>query len=51
MDDKIIYVKRNIPKQLWREARASAVLEGKSVVEWVTEAIKEKLGRGELNRK
>jgi len=45
MDDKVIYVKRNIPKQLWREARARSVLEGKTIVEWVAEAIKEKLAK------
>ena len=43
--DKIIYVKRNIPEQLWREARARAILDGKTIVEWVADAIKEKLGR------
>ncbi len=39
--DKIL---RNINEQLWREAKAKAALEGKSMKDWVEEVIAEKLG-------
>ncbi len=38
--DKIL---RNINEQLWREIKAQAALEGKSMKDWVEEVIAKKL--------
>ena len=44
MDDKKIDLHRKgIPPELWRSMRASAIEQGISIAEWLTEAIKMKL--------
>ena len=40
--DKIL---RNINEQLWREAKARAALEGKSMKSWVEEVMARELGK------
>ena len=39
------YAARVVDKKLWREARVDALKKGKSMADWLTEAIKEKLGK------
>ena len=39
---------RNINEQLWREAKAKAALEGKSMKDWVEEVIARQLGKEHL---
>ena len=41
---------RGLDPGLWRLARADAVAEGKSIGEWLNEAIKEKLKRKEVKK-
>ncbi len=43
--DKIL---RNINEQLWREAKAKAALEGKSMKAWVEEVMARALGKEHL---
>ena len=45
MKDKLAKAKDRIPKELWLKARAQAILEDKTVADWVCEAIREKLER------
>jgi len=45
LKDKLEQAKKRIPKELWREARIQALLEGKTVADWVCEAIREKLSK------
>ena len=45
MKDKLEQAKKRIPKELWLKARAQAILEGKTVADWVCEAIREKLSK------
>ena len=45
MKDKLAKAKNRIPIELWLKARAEAILERKTVGDWVCEAIKEKLER------
>ena len=45
MKDKLAKAKDRIPKELWLKARAEAILESKTVADWVCEAIREKLER------
>ena len=45
MRDKLEQSKKRIPKELWHKARIQAILEDKTVADWVCEAIKEKLER------
>lgn len=40
---------RNINEQLWREAKARAAREGKTMKEWVEQTVKNKLDSGEEN--
>lgn len=45
MEDKAIYIKRNIDRDIWLKARADALRQGKTIVEWMNEAIQEKLSK------
>jgi len=45
MTDKLL---RNITEGIWREAKAQAALEGKSMKDWVEEVIANKLGKRNL---
>jgi hypothetical protein len=45
LDEITRYVKKRIPKELWLEARSLAVKKGKTVTNWMIEAIKEKIAR------
>lgn len=47
MDENIRWIKKSIPKELWRQARAQAILQGKTITEWIAVAISEKLKRDE----
>jgi endonuclease III len=39
------YTAKVVSKELWLEARSDAIRHGKTIAEWITEAIKEKLGK------
>lgn len=45
MEDDLRNIKRAVPRDLWIKARAQALLAGKKVGDWITEAIREKLER------
>ena len=45
MTDKLL---RNTTEGIWREAKAQAALEGKSMKDWVEEVIADKLGKRNL---
>ena len=38
-DSSVRYTKKLIPKEVWRKARAAAILEGKTLAQWLTEVI------------
>ncbi len=38
-------IKRVIPRELWRRARAQAILQDKPLKQWLCEAIQEKIDR------
>ena len=48
MTDKLL---RNITEEIWREAKAQAALEGKSMKQWVEEVIADRLGMRNLIKK
>jgi hypothetical protein len=51
IDNKVNYIKKIIPDDLWKKARAAALTENKTISEWITEAIKEKLNHKGNNDK
>lgn len=44
-DSTTRYIKKLIPKETWHKARAAAILENKTISEWLTETIEEKVKR------
>ena len=46
-DKRINITVRDIDPELWREARAAAVIAKKNLGEWLNEVIKEKLQRND----
>lgn len=49
--DIMIFNIKNFPVDLHRKAKAAAALEGKSLKDWVVEAMKEKLERSKSSTK
>jgi len=45
MDSRLLYIKRNIPKDVWILARSDAIKKGITIVQWVYDAITEKLNK------
>jgi len=45
LDELTRYVKKRIPKELWLEARSVAIKKGKTITDWMIEAIQEKIKR------
>lgn len=39
LNDKTKYIKHSISEELWRQARARAIMEGKPVGQWLNELI------------
>lgn len=46
LDSKVNSIRNGIDKELWLRARSAAVAEGKTITNWIAEAIEEKLGSG-----
>ena len=42
-DSRTRYTKKKIPDDLWMSARASALKQGKTIINWLCDAIREKL--------
>jgi len=38
-DTAVRYTKYAIPRDIWRKAKAAAILEGKTLAQWITEVI------------
>lgn len=45
MDNKVYYMKKIFPPDLWTKARIAALASGKKLTEWLTEAVEEKLNK------
>lgn len=49
LDDRLKYIKHSISADLWRQARAHAILQGKPVGQWLNELIEWALKTGWTN--
>lgn len=43
----MVFNMKNFPEEIHREAKVAAAMEGKTLKDWIIEAIKEKLERSE----